>query len=93
MLRLCFLPLAQMNESVPIDRSWSKSLQLLQGRPRTQAALVAAGWNLAAQSGSSALLLDLLANHNGPHGICQALDWAGMPTPDRIEVFNNSGGW
>jgi hypothetical protein len=59
--------------------TWSAVFQAMHADPSGQAALISQAWAVAAQSGNSALLSNLLCNMNSPAGICQTLDFSGIP--------------
>ncbi len=61
--------------------TWSAAFSAMLGDPPSQAALIAQAWAAAAQSGNAGLLSTLLCNTSHPTGICQALDFAGIPAP------------
>ena len=63
------------------DGSWAHKYHKLLGQPRRQALLVSAAWRAAVNSGTFALLQNLLWNTWPPVGICNSLDACGVPLP------------
>ena len=61
--------------------SWVTLFRFLDDAPLMQANVVGVAWIQAAQSGNEALVSNLLDNHDGPAGICLALDEYGIPVP------------
>lgn len=61
--------------------SWSNLFYMMSGRPQLQAALIGLAWITAKESGDIALVSNLLCNMMHPTGVCQALDFAGVPVP------------
>ena len=61
--------------------SWCEVFYMMAGQPQLQAALIGLAWIKANESGDTALLFNLLCNMLHPTGVCQALDFAGVPVP------------
>jgi hypothetical protein len=61
--------------------SWSNLFYMMSWHPQLQAALIGPAWIKAQESGDMALISNLLCNTLHPTGLCQALDFAGVPVP------------
>lgn len=63
---------------------WSDVFYMMSGRPQLQAALIGLAWIKANESGDLALVSNMLCNTMHPTGVCQALDFAGVPVPPEV---------
>jgi hypothetical protein len=60
---------------------WTSLYYKLQAMPQRQALLIATAWMAAVDSGSTALLSNLLCNTLHPTGVLRTLDCSGVELP------------